>query len=167
LGEYSRIQESSKYVPYLNLVFGDGQREVEVTTEAESLEELFKSAHTILDEWLSAAHGEHNVGQVAYVGAVPVTEQVPVAERDPVPTLGVSTDSNLDATRKAMIEITQIMTLEDLALVSEIVLDELRRRTRPDYGNTLVPEKLEIVDEITRSPASTGPSGFGYSVTNY
>jgi len=74
LNEHSRVQKSSKHVPYLNLIFGDGKRETEVTTESESLQELFEAAHAILNEWLDSAHRKHNVGQVAYVGTVTGTQ---------------------------------------------------------------------------------------------
>jgi hypothetical protein len=58
------------------------------------------------------------------------------------------------------------MTAQDLALIPQVVLNELSSRTRTDYGNTLVPEKLQVVYEIAGSPGATCPPTVGDPVTN-
>ena len=164
MNEASRVEEAGSNVPTLQFLFGTNQVKVQVTAVADSVEKVIEAAHCVLDDWV-AAGGKDNIAKISDLGTVARAQQVLVPEDQPRGTVGIARDSDVN-TINDIGSIVQLVPSEDLLAVSRIIVEELSRRSGPEYGDSTVAQLLQIDLEVRATPGSPRPSTVGDAITN-
>lgn len=165
MDEHSGVEESSKYVAYLNLGFSNGKVEAQVVASADSIQKAVELAKSVCDEWLGLSDRKDDIAEIAELGPVVVTKKMPVPEDEEASTVGVPADGDSNVPPAAL-ALIQRMPLEDLESIARVVVDELARRRGPQDGDTETPNLSKIHRGIAGAEGTTGAPALRHSITN-